>query len=260
MWGQSVGLALGNVGGTSPSGPVTLTTGGMPISLPWQKHLSRLIGWQSGRPAYTAACPGVTPWQAPLRLVGYQSGRPVYAASVCSPRPTARLIGYTAGRPIYTFSCCPGSSYPGSEAPSSVSAASEAGSLSGPSASASAGSVPAGSLADPGGSLDCCFEHGLYPAILHATFSDGFGTCTCLNGITVTLIRFPAESLWRGSFTGCGGTSTFSLLQDCSGGFSGFCSSGLSFLTADSCDPLVLSGRINLTGCCFGSILVTVTI
>jgi hypothetical protein len=105
------------------------------------------------------------------------------------------------------------------------------------------------------------------PFTLHATFSGGTGTCTCLNGQTVALVN-NGGVVWQGAVNpGCNG-ATGQLTLTCSASafwnvsILGGCAIQSTQPTSFTCSPLVLNFT-NLTVlnnvCCVGTINITVT-
>jgi hypothetical protein len=119
------------------------------------------------------------------------------------------------------------------------------------------------------GTTNPCCGGVAIPTILHATFSNGTGTCTCLNGITVPLTLVGLR--WQGSFAGCGRPRS-DVFFACLGGPPQWlfqftnpnlnaCQSAVTVLTG-TCSPFAFSGVVTIlpfTPCCSGTITVTVT-
>jgi hypothetical protein len=105
----------------------------------------------------------------------------------------------------------------------------------------------------------CCTNE--LPGVLHATLSGGTGGCSCLDGVQVTLVW--DGSNWKGTFTACGGTSVLAMLTDCSGGIAGqspnACSTALWGFSVQSCSPFSATLTAPVSGCCTGSITITIT-
>lgn len=107
---------------------------------------------------------------------------------------------------------------------------------------------------------DCC---ECVPTILHGTFSAGSGTCTCLNGVTVTLTYNSGSGAWEGTFTGCGGDTDVSFT--CSSGLgnwlveaTGHCTIGSTAAGSFTCDPFQVSFNVIPSGCCLGGSTLTI--
>jgi hypothetical protein len=113
----------------------------------------------------------------------------------------------------------------------------------------------------------CCGSVSI-PTTLHATFTSGTGTCSCLNGISVALTHQP-NGIWQGSFAGCGrprsdvsfrclGTQwVFQLVNPNLNA----CQSDPTVLTG-TCSPFAFTGTVTIlavTPCCTGTIQATVT-
>ncbi len=109
-----------------------------------------------------------------------------------------------------------------------------------------------------GDSIDvlCCPGVSL-PTTIHAALAGGTGSCTCLNGLTITMTW--NGTLWQGSVAGCSGTVTFSMTPYCSYGFTGNCSSTNQTTGPASCHPFKIVDTIAVSGCCAGNIGVTIT-
>jgi hypothetical protein len=118
------------------------------------------------------------------------------------------------------------------------------------------------------GVMTVCCGNVSIPTTLHATFTSGTGTCTCLNGITIVLTHQP-NGIWQGSFAGCGRPRSDAAFY-CQGTQWIFqlvnpnlnaCQSDQTVLTG-TCSPFAFTGPVTIlaaTPCCTGTIQVTVT-
>jgi hypothetical protein len=117
--------------------------------------------------------------------------------------------------------------------------------------------------------VPCC--PNALPTTLYATYSNGTGSCTCLNGLTVVL-QWDGTA-WTGTYQGCGSGVTTTVKLQCSVQAFGplwavlqsapsppGCLSPGGQVTTYTCNPpsfpFTFSGE---TGCCQGSYEVTVT-
>jgi hypothetical protein len=112
----------------------------------------------------------------------------------------------------------------------------------------------------------CCPGVGI-PAILHATYSGGTGTCTCLNGQTVALVN-NGGVVWQGAVNpGCNGaTGELTLTCSASNFWNISCLGGCAIAstqpTSFTCSPLSLTFNgltVQNPVCCTGTVNVTVT-
>ncbi len=126
----------------------------------------------------------------------------------------------------------------------------------------------------PGGSgggaaTPCCAN--LLPALLHATFTGGTGSCTCLNGLSTPLTWNASLQQWIGAFSGCGAAPTTMVLTCASAGppvlfnlaflSGGGCTSAGGGSSSATCSPAFSAtfSNISFGGCCFGTVNITVT-
>jgi hypothetical protein len=117
--------------------------------------------------------------------------------------------------------------------------------------------------------INCCPGVSL-PAVLTATFSNGTGTCSCLNGQTVllTLGAFGNPNAWGGMMSGGACGSGTVLFLSCSGGTfaltaNGPCGFAGQIQGTYTCSPvsIVFAGiGFPPMSCCNGTATITVTI
>jgi hypothetical protein len=111
--------------------------------------------------------------------------------------------------------------------------------------------------------VSCC-PQGI-SAVLYATFTNGTGTCTCLNGLSAPLVWQPANGFWEsGQVAVCGKTAALLLRLQCAGSnffvSSSLCQLRASPQPADSCSPFQITWTGVIAGlCCSGTIDLTVT-
>jgi hypothetical protein len=118
------------------------------------------------------------------------------------------------------------------------------------------------------GVLNTCCGNIQVPTTLHATFSNGTGTCGCLNGVTAVLTHQP-NGFWAGRFAGCGRPRS-DIAMECIGSNFIFqltnpnlnaCLSDPGVLTG-TCSPFAWTGTVTvlpISPCCAGTTTVTVT-
>jgi hypothetical protein len=104
---------------------------------------------------------------------------------------------------------------------------------------------------------DCCPDNPV-PATLFATFSNGTGDCTCLNGVSVQLDFFSGQE-WDGDYTACSGSNTLKL--SCSPFFGwqlsseGGCQIVITSPTTSNCSPFSLHfNGLAVSNCCSGTV------
>jgi hypothetical protein len=107
-----------------------------------------------------------------------------------------------------------------------------------------------------------CCPNGL-PSVLYATFSNGTGDCTCLDGQTVTLTYNSGGQNWTGLVNACGGSPSVTLvcggnsLWSIEGTYCVFHPPGQA---ATSCNPLSITwNNVSVSNGCSGTVTVTVT-
>jgi hypothetical protein len=148
--------------------------------------------------------------------------------------------------------CCPQTSGSGSSGVSGSGSLSVSGSVSGSGSGSGAVVIP-----------PCSICTGL-PSTVHAVFSNGTGTCSCMNGTTIALSGVPGN--WSGSGTICGGqTVAIIVLCNPSGNWQISLGNACSGGTASNqqfpftCSPLDIVLTIGLVGhCCNGTVQVDI--
>lgn len=189
-------------------------------TLPIQRHLARLSGSFSDRPAYTTICNAPTLGYHLARMSGSFGDRPTYVKGPCNVAPpviaiaqgyySARLTGNYNDRPAYVLACCgpSGSGSSGSLPSGSLPSGSEA-SLS---TSVASVSIATGSGGSATGILTQCCPN-LIPLTLTLTISNRTGTCTCLPGSSIEIPWNGSARLWQNLAipTSCGGDVDYSI-------------------------------------------------
>jgi hypothetical protein len=110
---------------------------------------------------------------------------------------------------------------------------------------------------------DCCPSDPVSTS-LFATFSNGTGDCTCLNGLSVPITYDPHDQKWKATHISACSVSNMSVTLHCASGVGweltlGGCASDLIVRTG-TCSPFLLSyPGVAITGCCTGQVDVTIT-
>lgn len=136
--------------------------------------------------------------------------------------------------------------------------------------SSSSSSSSGSSSSSSGASVPCCPDVTV-PLTLKATFTGGTGSCTCMNGDSVTLTNPLAGQLWNGTYvSSCAGTSSVGLgcNQNVDGTWSwtitssgfGCIFSSLVPMGSVNCSPFDITlTDVDVVGCCTGKINIHIT-